>query len=188
MGKLKIWGPLLETLRERGAKHERDYVEHVQNGDLLRYCHQEAVNRRERSADGREAVVRRRSYCTDGLATFTRLVVAQPTIDGNQEGSTAKANRCSDKRCQRAPSIRNVHRTGAATGRIDRGRSSPLSDSAADRTLPARGTLRPACRGRSDKRLSGVSPGVAQRSMKSPRTKSRHAASALNPALPSRLP
>jgi hypothetical protein len=27
----KIWDPLLEVLRERGARHERGYVEHLRN-------------------------------------------------------------------------------------------------------------------------------------------------------------
>jgi predicted RecB family nuclease len=29
--KPKIWGPLLEILRERGARHEEGYVEHLRN-------------------------------------------------------------------------------------------------------------------------------------------------------------
>jgi hypothetical protein len=35
-----------------------------------------------------------------------------------KRGSTAKANRCSDKRCQRSASIRNFYHTGLAVASV----------------------------------------------------------------------
>jgi hypothetical protein len=34
LAKPKRWDPLLETLRERGAKHEKGFVEHLRNKNL----------------------------------------------------------------------------------------------------------------------------------------------------------